>query len=113
MWTGGEIDTLIKIWPVLIAIVGLVVAVSINSFKRKELEKKQEDFMTKENHELKCTVAGHEIKQFFRIELENFSEKLIRKLANQDKPLVDLIRRNSEMIALLDRRTRHLKDADS
>lgn len=108
----NEIAVLLKIWPVLVAIIGLVCTDAIFIYRIKQIEVRMKDFMTIENHSKDCKIASLEIKDHFRTALAEFSAKLLLKMDEQQKPVVEAIKKNAEAISRLDRRTRHLKDSD-
>ena len=68
--------------------------------------------MTKEQHGKDCKLAGYEIEKAFNKSFDAFQEKLLTKMADQNKPVIEILQEHSDMIRKLDRRTRHLKDSE-
>jgi len=109
----NEIETLLKIWPVLVAIVALSCTTAVALYRIAQIEKKTGCFMTTTNHTKDCKIACLEVKDYFRTALAEFSAKLLLKMDEQQKPVIEAIKKNADMIGRLDNRTRHLKDTDS
>jgi len=78
----------------------------------KKMEIKMSGYMTIENHTKDCEIASFKIKNYFTDAFETFQDKLLKKMAEQQKPVMEAISSNAKMIVILDKRTRHLKDMD-
>ena len=116
----SEIDIILKVWPILVVIGVLVCTTAVgvhrvtqNEARIKEIKKKLKNYMTLENHNKDCKISSLEIKDHFRGALAEFSAKLLLKMDEQQKPIVEAISKNTNAINRLDRRTVHLKDIDA
>ena len=110
--TLDEVTILIKNWQFILALAAIAGGCAVALYRINKLDERIEGYMTTENHIKDCKIASFEIKDYFRFALNEFSEKLISKMKEQQKPIVDAIRRNADAIARLDRRTHHLKDTE-
>ena len=110
---ADAVHHILSLWPILLVVAGLICTNAVALYRISQIEKRDETFMTNTDHAKDCKIAALEIKDYFRTALAEFSAKLLLKMDEQQKPVIEAINKNADMITRLDRRTRHLKDVDS